>query len=47
MASIIAKINTDVFILNKQYKSAFELELMRNIKKSIDPHGHMNPGKVI
>lgn len=31
----------------KQYKSAFELELMRNIKKSFDPHGHMNPGKVI
>ena len=29
------------------YKSALELELMRNIKKSFDPHGHMNPGKVI
>jgi FAD/FMN-containing dehydrogenase len=31
----------------KQYKSALELELMRNIKNTLDPHGHMNPGKVI
>jgi FAD/FMN-containing dehydrogenase len=29
------------------YKSALELELMRNIKQTIDPHGLMNPGKVI
>jgi FAD/FMN-containing dehydrogenase len=31
----------------KRYKSALELELMRNIKQSLDPHGLMNPGKVI
>ena len=29
------------------YKSALELELMRNIKHALDPHGLMNPGKVI
>ncbi len=29
------------------YKSALELELMRNIKRTLDPHGLMNPGKVI
>ncbi|MBI3902390.1 MAG: FAD-binding oxidoreductase [Nitrosomonadales bacterium] len=29
------------------YKSALELELMRNIKHTLDPHGLMNPGKVI
>jgi FAD/FMN-containing dehydrogenase len=29
------------------YKSALELELMRNIKRALDPHGLMNPGKVI
>jgi FAD/FMN-containing dehydrogenase len=29
------------------YKSALELELMRNIKQSLDPQGLMNPGKVI
>ena len=30
-----------------RYKSASELELMRNIKHTLDPHGLMNPGKVI
>ncbi|TAJ77261.1 MAG: FAD-binding oxidoreductase [Gallionellaceae bacterium] len=29
------------------YKSALELELMRNIKHILDPHELMNPGKVI
>jgi FAD/FMN-containing dehydrogenase len=29
------------------YKSALELELMRNIKHTLDPHGLMNPGKVL
>jgi FAD/FMN-containing dehydrogenase len=29
------------------YKSALELELMRSIKKTLDPHGLMNPGKVL
>jgi FAD/FMN-containing dehydrogenase len=29
------------------YKSALELELMRNVKRTLDPHGLMNPGKVI
>jgi len=29
------------------YKSALELELMRDIKRTLDPHGLMNPGKVI
>ncbi|KAF0205792.1 MAG: FAD linked oxidase domain [Gallionellaceae bacterium] len=29
------------------YKSELELELMRNIKRAIDPQGLMNPGKVI
>ena len=29
------------------YKSALELELMRNIKHTLDPHALMNPGKVI
>lgn len=29
------------------YKSALELELMRGIKQVFDPHGLMNPGKVI
>ncbi len=29
------------------YKSALELELMRNIKRTLDPRGLMNPGKVI
>lgn len=30
-----------------RYKSALELELMRSIKHTLDPHGLMNPGKVI
>ncbi len=29
------------------YKSALELELMRSIKQALDPHGLMNPGKVV
>ena len=29
------------------YKSALELELMRQIKHTLDPHGMMNPGKVV
>jgi FAD/FMN-containing dehydrogenase len=29
------------------YKDALELELMRSIKHVLDPHGLMNPGKVI
>jgi FAD/FMN-containing dehydrogenase len=29
------------------YKSALELELMRGIKHAFDPHGLMNPGKMI
>jgi FAD/FMN-containing dehydrogenase len=31
----------------KRYKSALELELMRAIKRTLDPHGLMNPGKVL
>ncbi len=30
-----------------RYKPALELELMRGIKRSIDPQGLMNPGKVL
>ncbi|BBI98435.1 D-2-hydroxyacid dehydrogenase [Ferrigenium kumadai] len=30
-----------------RYKSPLELELMRSIKHAIDPHGLMNPGKVL
>ena len=29
------------------YKSAIELELMRSIKQTLDPHDLMNPGKVL
>jgi FAD/FMN-containing dehydrogenase len=29
------------------YKSAIELDLMRAIKRTLDPHGLMNPGKVL
>ncbi len=31
----------------KRYKDPLELELMRKIKDTLDPHGLMNPGKVI
>jgi FAD/FMN-containing dehydrogenase len=31
----------------RRYKSALELELMQDIKRTLDPHGRMNPGKVI
>jgi FAD/FMN-containing dehydrogenase len=30
-----------------RYKDALELEMMRSIKHTLDPHGLMNPGKVI
>ena len=30
-----------------RYKSALEMELMRSIKHTLDPHGLMNPGKVV
>lgn len=30
-----------------RYKSAIELQLMRDIKRTLDPHGLMNPGKVV
>jgi FAD/FMN-containing dehydrogenase len=31
----------------RHYKSALELDLMRRIKRTLDPHGLMNPGKVL
>ncbi len=31
----------------KIYKSEIELEMMRNVKQSLDPRGLMNPGKVL
>jgi FAD/FMN-containing dehydrogenase len=30
-----------------RYKAPLELEMMRSIKRAIDPHGLMNPGKVL
>ena len=30
-----------------RYKSPLEMELMRTIKRTLDPHGIMNPGKVV
>jgi len=30
-----------------RYKSALEMELMASIKRTLDPHGIMNPGKVL
>jgi FAD/FMN-containing dehydrogenase len=31
----------------REYKDPLELELMRTIKQALDPHGLMNPGKVL
>jgi FAD/FMN-containing dehydrogenase len=31
----------------REYKDPMELELMRSIKQMLDPHGLMNPGKVL
>jgi FAD/FMN-containing dehydrogenase len=30
-----------------RYKSPVEIELMRSIKRAVDPRGLMNPGKII
>ena len=31
----------------RAHKPALELELMRRLKAALDPHGLMNPGKVL
>ena len=31
----------------ERYKSPVELELMRTLKRTLDPHNIMNPGKVL
>jgi FAD/FMN-containing dehydrogenase len=30
-----------------RYKTPLEMELMRSIKRTLDPNGLMNPGKVL
>jgi FAD/FMN-containing dehydrogenase len=31
----------------QRYKSPIELQLMRSIKATLDPHGLFNPGKLL